>query len=166
MAEEYNSLLKNNTWTFCALPTGRKSIKSKLVYRIKLKSSMVMWLLQSKSRCKRLLPNIWFWLWASICWLQLSTKIFMDWSRYPGLGTLNLLLSMSCKLPLQNHVSLWTRCLQFSSLSFCGWVGSMQRYHNELWVENLVYWPNLVHSLKTEKVWLWWGTCNNYSNWC
>lgn len=44
MAEEYNSLLKNNAWTFCAFPTGRKSIKSKLVYRIKLKSSMVMWI--------------------------------------------------------------------------------------------------------------------------
>lgn len=44
MAEEYNSLLKNNTWTFCALPTGRKSMKSKSVYRIKLKSSMVMWI--------------------------------------------------------------------------------------------------------------------------
>jgi hypothetical protein len=44
MAEEYNSLLKNNTWTFCALPTGRKSIKSKSVYRIKLNSSMVMWI--------------------------------------------------------------------------------------------------------------------------
>ncbi len=57
MAEEYNSLLKNNAWTFCAPPTGRKSIKSKLVYRIKLKSSMVMWIASKQEQMQKATPK-------------------------------------------------------------------------------------------------------------
>ena len=38
MMEEIESLLKNETWSFEALPTGRKTVKNKWVFRIKVKS--------------------------------------------------------------------------------------------------------------------------------
>lgn len=39
MMEEIESLLKNETWSFEALPPGRNSVKNKLVFRIKVKSN-------------------------------------------------------------------------------------------------------------------------------
>ena len=38
MLEEIESLLKNETWSFEALPHGRKTVKNKWVFRIKVKS--------------------------------------------------------------------------------------------------------------------------------
>jgi hypothetical protein len=35
MKDEYDSLIKNGTWTLCDLPPGRKAIKSKWVYKTK-----------------------------------------------------------------------------------------------------------------------------------
>jgi transposase InsO family protein len=35
MDEEYQSLMKNNTWTLCRLPVGRNAIRNKWVYTIK-----------------------------------------------------------------------------------------------------------------------------------
>ena len=37
MIEEMDSLLKNQTWTSCKLPTGKKVLQNKWVYRLKLK---------------------------------------------------------------------------------------------------------------------------------
>lgn len=41
MTEEYNALVKNNTWTIVDLPEGRKPISSKWVYKIKYKRDQV-----------------------------------------------------------------------------------------------------------------------------
>jgi hypothetical protein len=35
MNEEYQSLVKNNTWTICSLPAGRNTIRNKWVFKIK-----------------------------------------------------------------------------------------------------------------------------------
>lgn len=35
MDEEYQSLVKNNTWTICSLPAGRNAIRNKWVFKIK-----------------------------------------------------------------------------------------------------------------------------------
>ena len=37
MKQEYDSLIRNGTWTLCKLPAGRKAIKSKWVYKAKTK---------------------------------------------------------------------------------------------------------------------------------
>lgn len=38
MEDEISSLLQNDTWELCTLPLGRKTVKSKWVYKLKLDS--------------------------------------------------------------------------------------------------------------------------------
>jgi hypothetical protein len=39
MKQEYDSLIRNGTWSLCKLPKGRKAIKSKWVYKVKTKDN-------------------------------------------------------------------------------------------------------------------------------